>query len=101
MINDLLDLAGFRAAKTDPYGRIILRKYVNPMEAAPKWEFVEGASAKFESDMTDERDITDAANHVVVRYADETNVVVGEAWGQRPGKRVLNGFAWLYHHVFL
>ena len=91
MINDLLDLAGFRAAKTDPYGRIVLRKYVNPMEAAPKWEFMEGASAKFESDMTDERDITDAANHVVVRYADETNVVVGEAWDNDPESEFSTG----------
>lgn len=84
MVNDLLDLAGFRAAKTDPMGRVILRKYVTPSEQSPIWSFSEGPTAKFEREMTDERDITDAANHVVVRYESEEHVYVGEAYDDDP-----------------
>ena len=84
MVNDLLDLANFRAAKTDPMGRVLLQRYVDPMKNAAKWTFEEGPLAKFESDMTDERDITSAANHVVVRYATEDEVLVGEAWDTDP-----------------
>lgn len=84
MVNDLLDLAGFRAVKTDPMGRVLMRRYQDPMSIAPSWTFEEGPLARFESDMTDERDITSAANHVVVRYATEEEVVVGEAYDTDP-----------------
>ena len=84
MVNDLLDLAGFRGAFTDPMGRIVLQTYREPMSIEPTWDFAEGINAKFEAEMTDERDITSAANHVVVRYATEEEVVVGEAWDTDP-----------------
>ena len=86
MVNDLLDLAGFRAAHTDSMGRVLLEKYVAPEDIVPAQDFVEGPDAKFESSMTDERDYTSTANHVVVRYGgtDGKEAVVGEAYDTDP-----------------
>lgn len=88
MVNDLLDLAGFRAAFTDPWGRVVFQKYKDPSEKPVTWRFEEGPRAKFEARMDEERDYTDAANHVVVRYGststDGSEVVVGEAWDRDP-----------------
>lgn len=93
MVNDLLDLAGFRAATTDAMGRVVMRRYADPSEIAPSWSFAEGPQAKFESSMTEERDYTTAANHVVVRYGslgdDGTgDVVVGEAYDTDPASEL-------------
>lgn len=86
MVNDLLDLAGFRAAFTDPMGRVILRKYSDPADIAPSWSFIEGPSAKFEGSIEEERDYTNAANHVLVLYGpdEKGKKVVGEAWDKDP-----------------
>lgn len=86
MVNDLLDLAGFRAAYTDPMGRVVFEKYRDPGEIAPSWAFVEGPAAKFESSMEEERDYTDAANHVVVVYGPTTDgkSIAAEAWDNDP-----------------
>lgn len=80
MVNDLLSLADFQAAKTDPLGRVLLRRYVAPEDKEPVWSFVEGPDAKFESDMTDERDTMSVANHVVVYYRGDEETCMGEAW---------------------
>lgn len=85
MINDLLALAGFRAAYTDPYGRVVMERYRDPAEIAPSWRFEEGPRAKFCAEMEEEYDYTNTANHVVVRYANDAGeVVVGEAWDNDP-----------------
>lgn len=86
MVNDLLDLAGFRAAYTDPMGRVVLERYRDPGDISPSWSFKEGSGAKFESAMEEERDYTDAANHVVVVYGPTTDgdVVTAEAWDRDP-----------------
>lgn len=86
MVNDLLDLAGFRAAYTDPMGRVILEKYRDPDEIAPSWSFVEGPSAKFEWSMTEEKDSSSTANHVVVVYGpnEDGERYIGEAWDRDP-----------------
>ena len=84
MVNDLLSLAGFRAAKTDPMGRVLMKRYVEPLDQPPIWTFAEGLNAKFEWDMTDEFDYTEAANHVVVRYDSEDGTVAAEAWDDDP-----------------
>lgn len=87
-VNDLLSLAGFRAAMTDEMGRVLLRRYRDPADMPIAWSFVEGPSAKFVGEFDEERDYTSAANHVVVRYGslkDGTGkVVVGEAWDTDP-----------------
>lgn len=88
MVNDLLDLAGFRSAFTDPMGRVVFRRYRDPGELPVSWSFEEGPGARFEGVMTEERDITDAANHVVVRYGDVTDYVVGEAWDTDPNSEL-------------
>lgn len=87
MVNDLLSLAGFRSATTDPMGRVIFEKYREPSEMAPAWEFVEGPTAKFEASMTEERDYTDVANHVVVYYGPDQDgkAIASEAWDRDPG----------------
>ena len=88
MVNDLLSLAGFRAAKTDPYGRVLLRRYVDPMGQAASWSFEEGPGCRFERSMTDEFDYTSTPNHVVVRYESEERAVVGEAFDNDPASRL-------------
>lgn len=67
-VNDLLDLAGYSAARTDEYGHVILEKYVEPGKRSPKWTFREGANATFLTSMTDERDLRQVANVVKVTY---------------------------------
>lgn len=86
MVNDLLDLAGFRAAYTDPMGRVRFTKYRDLSQIGSSWEFHEGTNAKFEAAMDEEFDYTNAANHVVVRYGsvDTGGVVVGEAYDTDP-----------------
>lgn len=89
MVNDLLDLAGFKAAFTDPYGRIVMQRYKDPGEKPVVWEFAEGPSAKFEGTMSEERDYTSAANHVVVVYGSIADggtkeTVVGQALDTDP-----------------
>lgn len=87
-VNDLLSLAGFRAAMTDEMGRVLLRRYLDPAEMPTAWSFVEGPNAKFVGEFEEERDYTSAANHVIVRYGslgDGTGkVIVGEAWDTDP-----------------
>lgn len=80
MVNDLLSLPNFAAAKTDTMGNVLMRKYVSPSERPVSWVMQEGEFARFESDMTDENDITNIANHVVAVYKGESETYVGEAW---------------------
>lgn len=84
MVNDLLSLAGFRSAKTDVMGNVIFRKYIDPMSKGASWDFTEGINALFESTVNEEHDITDAANHTVVRYGSEDKVIIGEAYDTDP-----------------
>ena len=84
MVNDLLSLAGFRAAKTDVMGNVLLRKYTDPMTQGASWDFTEGINALFESSVSEEHDITSVANHVVTRYENEDKVVIGEAYDTDP-----------------
>lgn len=85
-VNDLLSKAGFRAAFTDTMGVVHLQKYYDPADIAASWNYIEGANAKFEKDYEEEYDYTDTANHVVVRYSDQTSgtVIIGEAWDNDP-----------------
>lgn len=85
-VNDLLDLAGFRSAHTDAYGRVVLERYRDPADIQTSWDFVEGPLARFETDMSEEYDYTSAANHVVVRYGgdNDAGAIVAEAWDTDP-----------------
>lgn len=86
MVNDLLDLAGFRGVFTDPYGRIVLQRYRDPADISPSWVFQEGRNARFERSLTEEYDYTSTANHVVVRYSstEDNKAIVAEAWDRDP-----------------
>lgn len=84
MVNNLLGLAGFFAARTDPMGRVVFRKNEALSERPVTWEFSEGPAAKFLQDMTDERDSSGVANHVVVVYSGDDERMVGEAWDNDP-----------------
>lgn len=87
-INDLLSLAGFQAAKTDVMGNVLLRRYENLERRPVVWTFAEGPGAKFESSVEEERDITSIANHVVLRYGSEDEVIVAEAFDDDPASEL-------------
>lgn len=87
MVNDLLDLAGFRAAFTDPMGRVVFERYRDPSEVAPSWTFAQGdPSVRLDPNIEEERDYTDAANHVTVIYGpdEDGKTVASEAWDRDP-----------------
>lgn len=67
-----------RAAKTDPYGRVMLQAPVD-YDVDPVWTFTEGANATFLADATDEFDTTGVCNVVVCVYETSEATVVGVA----------------------
>lgn len=83
-VNDLLDVAGFYAATTDPYGKVMLRKYQEPEAVTVAHTFQEGEDARFLSDMTDEKDASDVANVVKCVYSTEDSTVIGIARDEDP-----------------
>ena len=93
-INELLDVAGFSAASTDPYGRVVMRRYVPPAEREPVWRYEEGINARFLTEATDERDTSDVANAVKVVYSTQDEVVVGTAV-QTTGEFSVDAMGWM------
>lgn len=83
-INDLLDLANYRSAYTDVYGRIVLEPYYDADQIATSASFaVDGSdTVRFERSMEYESDYTSTANHVVVRYSstEKNKTIAAEAW---------------------
>lgn len=84
-VNKLLDLAGFSSARTDEMGTVQLRKYVDPSSRAESHSFVEGKNARFLSQMTDERDVSDVKNVMRAVYTSQENTVIGIAEDDDPG----------------
>lgn len=87
VVNDLLSLAGFSAARTDPMGRVLMRRYVEPADKAPAWAFEEGPLARFESEATDELDGSEVANVVLAIFETTDETVVGTAVDDDPASR--------------
>lgn len=93
VVNDLLGRAGFSSAYTDPMGRVVMRRYVEPADRAPSATMAEGARARFLREVTDSKDASDAANVVYAVYQfskgegdDAIDVtVVGSAYDYGPG----------------
>lgn len=83
-VNDLLEIAGFSSAATDPMGRVLMRRYVPPGDREPVHAFREGRDARFLRSMADERDASKVANVVVVVYSDQESTVVGTAVDSDP-----------------
>lgn len=78
-INQLLDAAGFSSAQTDPYGRILFKKYVEPSKRASSFTFEEGENARFMRSSTIETNEFDIANVVHVDYSTQDLSVRGTA----------------------
>lgn len=77
--NDLMvNALGARTGKTDPYGRIMVRKPID-YDGTPVWTFAEGENATFLSDAVDERDTTDVCNVVICVYESDGSTVIGAA----------------------
>lgn len=82
-VNSLLGAAGFRAASTDEWGRVVLRRE-NSSTEDPAWTFAEGASATFLGTATDERDTTEVANKVVAAFETDEGTTYGVAVDDDP-----------------
>lgn len=83
-VNDLLEVAGFSAAQTDPMGRVVMRKYVDVAQRPVAWEFVEGANARFLREVTEELDKGGVANVVHVDYSTQDMSIRGTAIDSDP-----------------
>ncbi len=93
-INDLLDLASFRSAHTDVYGRVVLEPYEDSSQLPTSAIFDDyrgeegllSMYATFEKSVEYEADYTSTANHVVVRYSstEKGKVIAAEAWDDDP-----------------
>lgn len=83
-VNDLLEIAGFSSAATDPMGRVVMRRYVSPNGRDSVHDFKEGADARFLRSMTDELDASDVANVVVAVFSDQDSTVIGTAVDSDP-----------------
>ena len=85
--NELLDIAGFQSARTNEYGTVLLRRYVQPSDKAAAHSFVEGVNARFLSQMTDELDTSEVKNVMKVIYSNSEATVVGVAEDDDPNSK--------------
>lgn len=83
-INALLRLAGYGAASTDPYGRVVMAPDAVAATDTPVWTFAEGANATFLSEAKEERDSRDVCNVVLAIYESEDSTTIGEAVDDDP-----------------
>ena len=82
-INDLLDVAGFSAARTDEMGRLLLKRYREPSERPVAETLAEGAS-RLLREVTDELDAGDVPNVVHAVYSTPDATTVGVAVDDDP-----------------
>ena len=68
-VNRALDLAGFDSARTDPMGRVVMRRSRDVDARTAVWAFEEGASARFLTEATEEFDCGGVANVVHADYS--------------------------------
>lgn len=83
-INKLLDVAGFSAARTDAYGRVLMRRYTKPQSRRPARVFREGPGCAVERQITDELDRMAISNVVHVDYVTQDVTVRGTAIDDDP-----------------
>lgn len=81
--NAIMNELGWRAAKTDPYGRIRVQAPID-YDAEPVWSFSEGVNATFLSDATDEFDASDVCNVVIAIYETSESTTIGTAVDDDP-----------------
>lgn len=87
VINDLLDLAGFSAARTDEMGRMLMARYVEPSERPVASTYSSGDGTTMHEEVTDEMDSSSVANVVIVVYSTQDATVVGTAVDDDPTSR--------------
>lgn len=79
VVNDLLDRAGFDSARTDPMGRVIMRRS-SAIDGRPvAWSFIEGANARFLRKAGDEAKTSEVKNVARAVFDGEGGTVVGIA----------------------
>lgn len=84
VINKLLGVAGFAAARTDPMGRVIMGRYRDPSSESPSYVFAEGPTARFLTEATEERDKSGVCNVVIVVYTTQDEETRGVAYDDDP-----------------
>ena len=83
-VNKLLDMAGFFAARTDAYGRVVMRRYSEPSARPVAHKFIEGPTARFLGKMEESLDRLDVANVVHVDFSTQGSDVRGTAVDDDP-----------------
>lgn len=68
-VNKALALAGFDSARTDPMGRVVMRRSRDVDARTAVWSFREGRGARFLSEVTEEFDKSSVANVVHADYS--------------------------------
>lgn len=87
VVNDLLDLAGFSAARCDPMGNLLMRRYVEPGERQVSATYSQGPGSTMHREVTDEADGSEVANVVLAVYSTQDATVVGTAVDDSPASR--------------
>ena len=83
-VNALLAAAGFSSAQTDPYGRVLMRRYVEPSSRPVAMRFAEGATARFLSAASRSFDKSSVANVVHADFSSQDGTVRGTAVDDDP-----------------
>ena len=83
-VNRLLTAAGFLAAHTDPHGRVIMRRYVDPDERPVAFEYTEGEDCRVMPDVESEHDTFSVVNVVHVDYSSQDASIRGTAIDDDP-----------------
>lgn len=84
IVNDLLGLAGYSAARTDAMGTVVLEPYVEPAQRPISFAFEEGPGSFFLMDVEEGPEVSDVHNVVVVVSSTSDKVAVGVARDDDP-----------------
>ena len=102
-VNILLAAAGFRAAQTDRWGRVLMRRYADPSAMAVSRTLREGPGARFLPQVEDSTDRGEVANVVIVDFATQDASVRGSAVDDSPssplstvaaGRRIVKSYSY-------
>ena len=98
-VNALLSAAGFQSAKTDPWGRVVMRRYVEPNARPIAHVFTEGKDARFLASMERSFDRSNVANVVHADYSTQGATIRGtyidetsEYGTQSTGRRIVKRY---------
>lgn len=87
VINDLLDLAGFSSAHTDPMGNMLFTVYQEPEDRPVAASYGSGGASVLQRDVSEEMDSSEVANVVLAVYSTQDGTVVGTAVDDDPTSR--------------